>query len=140
MKWILNIEYKIYCSFPAEVVVHPEAVTEFKGGSTVLLTCAASGLPLPSLSWTQHSTELNNGSRFIIHQRLVTEAGISFITSILEVCSANASTYNCSADHHNGGDFFTSVIEIQAEGKVQHVVVCSRIHKLNILCSILQNV
>jgi len=102
-------------SLEADIVVHPEAATEFKGGSTVLLTCAASGLPLPSLSWTQHSTELNNGSGFIIHQRLVTEVGISFITSILEVCSANASTYTCSAYHHNGGDFFTSVIEIQAE-------------------------
>ena len=94
----------------------PEVVTKVKVGSTILLSCVASGHPLPSLSWTRQSRELNNGSGFIVYPRLVTEAGISFMTSTLEVCSANASTYTCSAVNQNSQDVFVITVELLAAG------------------------
>jgi len=96
--------------------MNPGVVTEVQVGSTVLLSCVASGHPLPSISWAQQSRELTNGSGFIIHQRLVTEAGISFMTSTLEACSTNASTYTCSAANQNNQDVFITTVELLAGG------------------------
>ena len=101
---------------PAEIVVNPEVVTEVQVGSTIFLSCVASGHPLPSISWAQQSRELTNGSGFIIHQQLVTEAGISFMTSTLEACSTNASTYTCSAANQNNQDVFITTVELLAGG------------------------
>ena len=108
--------------------MNPGVVTEVQVGSTVLLSCVASGHPLPSISWAQQSRELTNGSGFIIHQRLVTEAGISFMTSTLEACSTNASTYTCSAvNQNNSQDVFITTVELLAGGIIIKLFSCSSV-------------
>ena len=52
--------------------------------------CIASGYPLPSLSWSRGGASLNNGSRFIIYEELVTSNEVTSLQSTLEISSVEA--------------------------------------------------
>ena len=77
-------------------------------GDTVLLTCVAHGdLPL-SISWSREGTVLMNDSqRITIYKEEIEEGGITFLQSILQICSAradDAGAYSCIAENNAGDD------------------------------------
>ena len=63
--------------------------------------------------------ELTNNSRFTIYNELVTENGVTFIESILEICSigeADAGEYTCGVANQAGLDSVTVQITVTESG------------------------
>ena len=98
----------------AEIVLYPVSQNDVPDGDTVLLTCVAYGdLPL-SISWSREGSVLRNDSqRITIFEEEVEEGGITFIQSILQICSTEANdagVYSCIAENDAGND--TSTFEL----------------------------
>ena len=69
-------------------------------GWTGIFLCVAYGYPVPSLTWERDGTPLNTQSRSTIYEEQVVENGLTFVQSILEICSLeqeDTAKYNCSA-------------------------------------------
>lgn len=63
--------------------------------------------------------ELTNNSRFTIYNELVTENGVTFIESILEICSigeADAGEYTCAVANQAGADTVTVQVTVTESG------------------------
>ena len=70
-----------------------------EAGSTTVLSCVGFGDPIPNVTWTRGATELSNGSRTTIYERLVTSNGVIFVQSILQICSigeTDIGQYSCT--------------------------------------------
>ena len=83
---------------PPQVVISPGNSTVVEG-STLLLTCVGFGEPTPSVTWSTGGVQLSNNSRITIYEELVTENGVDFVQSILEICSAeeaDGGQYSCT--------------------------------------------
>ena len=96
--------------------------TDVPSGDTVLLTCVAYGdLPL-SISWSRDgSTLMNDSQRITIYEEEVEEGGITFIQSILQICSTEANdagSYSCTADNAAGNDTASFELTISEDGKL----------------------
>ena len=90
--------------------------TDVLSRDTVLLTCVAYGdLPL-SISWSRESSiVMNDSQRITIYEDEVEEGGITFIQSILQICSTEANdagVYNCIAENEAGNDTATFEITV----------------------------
>jgi len=73
-----------------------------ESGSTVLLACVSLGAPSPSVTWSTDSVPLSNSSQIKIYEELITENGVVFVQSILEICSveeADGGQYICTASN-----------------------------------------
>ena len=80
---------------------------EIDAGSAISLTCVAYGIPIPSISWNNRSTLLRNGSRVTIYEGLLTENGVTFVQSILQLCGAveaDTGQYSCFTNNALGND------------------------------------
>ena len=93
---------------PVQIVLQPVDPTDVPYGDTVLLTCVANGdLPL-SISWSREGTVLMNDSqRIAIYEEENEEGGITFIQSILQICSIgpdDAGVYSCIAENDASND------------------------------------
>ena len=98
----------LFSTVPVQIVLHPADPTDVPDGDTVLLTCVAYGdLPL-SISWSRDgSTLMNDSQRITIYEQEVEEGGITFIQSILQICSTEANdagVYSCIAENEAGND------------------------------------
>ena len=72
-------------------------------GWTGMFVCVAYGYPVPSLTWEKDGTLLKNQSRSTIYEEQVVENGVTFVQSILEVCSLeqdDAAQYNCNTSNN----------------------------------------
>ena len=106
---------------PARIVIRPNQTTSVDAGNTIISVCVAYGDPNPSITWSRGDAVVSNDSRVTIYEELVTENGVTFVQSIIEVCSAeetDAGQYSCFAENAFGND--TAVIEltVNAQGKV----------------------
>ena len=115
-----NIEETFIPPAPAQIVIRPNQTTSVDAGNTIVAVCVAYGDPNPSITWNRGDTVLSNDSRVTIYEELVTENGVMFVQSIIEVCSAevsDAGQYSCFAENAFGND--TAVIEltVNAGGK-----------------------
>ena len=102
----------------AQVVLAPQN-TSVVAGNTIVMACVGSGSPTPSLNWSRNGMELTNSSRFTIYNELVTENGVTFIESILEICSigeADAGEYTCAVANQAGSDAVTVQITVTESG------------------------
>ena len=94
-----------------------------EAGSSVVLTCVGIGDPRPSVTWSNEGVSLSTSSRISINQELVTENGVEYVQSILEICSAeeaDGGQYTCivgNALNNASVDFELSVTAV--EGKSQ---------------------
>ena len=87
-----------------QIVIFPNS-SDFFAGSTVLLTCAGYGLPLPSIQWNRGSSDellrvSANDSRVDIWEKMVEVGGHTFIQSHLRICStveSDSGVYSCTA-------------------------------------------
>ena len=99
---------------PPQVVISPRNTT-VEAGSTTVLSCVGFGDPIPYVTWTRGATELSNGSRTTICERLVTSNGVMFVQSILQICSVGETDigqYSCTVGNAVGNtsvDFELSV-------------------------------
>ena len=98
----------LFSTVPAQIVLHPGDPTDVPDGDSVLLTCVAYGdLPL-SISWSRDgSTLMNDSQRITIYEEEVEVGGITFVQSILQICSTetnDAGVYNCIAENEAGND------------------------------------
>lgn len=85
---------------PAEILVSPgDTIAHVR--RTVLFSCIAYGIPLPTFTWRRNDTILRNDSSTIIYQSLTTKRGVTFVKSTLEICSLrvdeDSGVYSCSA-------------------------------------------
>ena len=93
-------------------------------GNTIVAVCVAYGDPNPSITWNRGGTVLSNDSRVTIYEELVTENGVMFVQSIIEVCSAevtDAGQYSCFAENTFGND--TAVIELTVNAGGKAIVI-----------------
>ena len=113
---------------PARVVLHPAKDTHIEGGSTVVLTCVAYGVPLPLLTWSRNGSSLSfNDSRVTIYSEFMTDSGsgVVFTKSVMVLCRSqltDAGVYCCSAESQLGIHNYTfQVTVIHVGGKKWHL-------------------
>ena len=58
-----------------------------EAGSAILFPCVGFGDPTPSVTWSTGGVQLSNNSRITVYEELVTEDGVEFVQSALEICS-----------------------------------------------------
>ena len=112
-------------SDPAQIVIRPNQTTAVDSGNTISFACVAYGNPNPSISWNRGDTLLNNDSRITIYEELVTENGVTFVQSILELCSAeeaDAGQYSCFAYNTLGNDTESFELAVNALS-MSHVII-----------------
>ncbi len=107
------------------IVIGPEDVT-VEAGSTVLITCVAYSEATTSITWIRDSdqTTLDNstGSQVTVYEELVTEGGLTFVQSILEVCSVedgDSGSYTCVASNEFRNDSSTFNLTVLPVGGKQ---------------------
>ena len=77
----------------------------------------------PSISWNRGDTAVSNNSRITTYEELVTEMGVTFVLSILELCSAEQADngqYTCFAENTFGNNVASFVLTVNAESKQQY--------------------
>ena len=102
-----------------EIVIQPPN-TSVNLGSAVLLTCVSYGLPIPTITWNRGDAKLNNDSRTTVYDQLVTENGVTFIVSMLQLCSAEEmdnGEYSCIGQNLVGID--SSVFQLRGKSQVK---------------------
>ena len=106
---------------PAELVIVPANTTATEG-NTLILVCVAYGDPCPDVTWLKdgavltNASQTTNDSQVTIFTELVTEQGVVFVQSTLEICGLDAEdsgTYYCTATNQLGSE--TSAFEITVE-------------------------
>ena len=88
-------------------------------GSTLLLTCVGFGDPRPSVTWSTGGGQLSNNSRVTIYEELVTENGVDFVQSILEICSVqetDGGQYSCTVGNALGNASVNFELSVTAAG------------------------
>ena len=98
-------------SAPPAIVVHPPAYSTAVAAQTVRLTCAAYGVPTPTIYWSKASGNItammqdsNSGVRGYFQS--LTVNGTEFAVSVLEICDVGAihtDEYSCWADNGVSG-------------------------------------
>ena len=84
-------------------------------GDMIAFTCVALGAPLPYITWSKNGSDLSNDSRHTISQVLISQGGITFVKSDLEICATeerDSGRFGCtanSADSSDTGSFNLSV-------------------------------
>ena len=117
----------ILIPYPAEIVIRPNQTTSADNGNTVTFVCVAYGIPDPSISWNRGDTTLSNGSRVTIYDQLLTDNGVTFVQSILELCSAeveDAGQYSCFAENNLGNDTAAFVLTVNGKALAYGCMYC----------------
>jgi len=90
-----------------------------EAGSTVVFACVGFGDPTPSVTWSTGGVQLSNNSRITIYEELVTENGVDFVQSILEICSAeeaDGGLYSCTVGNALGNASVNFELSVTAAG------------------------
>ena len=76
--------------------------TEVNANDTLLLTCVGYSHPVGTIIWSRGSVDLVNGTRTAIYEEEFEESGLTFVRSILQICStepSDAGLYACTVDN-----------------------------------------
>ena len=111
------------------IVIQPPPLTDVPDGNTILLTCVAYGeLPL-GISWSREGSLLmNNSQRIVIYEEEFEEGGITFVQSVIQICSAeadDAGVYNCTAE--NEVDSVSASFELTVTPLVSELLLSGRV-------------
>ena len=103
---------------PPEILVSPPNATAFHG-TTILFSCIAYGVPLPTFLWTRNRHSLFNDSSTVIYENKTTKEGIVFVKSVLEICNLrvveDSGVYSCIAESVNSSA--SANFELAVQGK-----------------------
>ena len=96
------------------IVIGPDNAT-VDAGNTVLLTCVALAQDKLSIEWIREGNEtiLSNSTRITIYEEFIYEGDLTFLKSILEICSADeadSGLHSCLADDGVSND--TAVFQL----------------------------
>ena len=98
-------------------------------GSTVLAVCVGTGFPQPSISWTFNGSPLENTTRVSIYESTTEAAGMTFVESILEVCSVtllDGGLFECTVSNtlvNATANFTLTVEEAMGESSITFLAV-----------------
>jgi len=105
----------------ARIAVHPENLYEVSTGDTVMLSCVGYGDPLPSVFWSSSRNELLiNSSWITIFEDTLSESGMHFVKSILEVCNVEpvmSGEYSCTSQNEFGSETARFQLSVLDDGK-----------------------
>ena len=96
-------------TFPASIVVHPPPETVVTETKTVRFTCAAYGLPLPTIKWGKDTEEIvsDANSGFQIYTQTMMFGPTTFVVSVLEISGVNSTVSSnsifCLAENEVSG-------------------------------------
>lgn len=127
-----------YCSFnynpvwctlsdPPQIFIRPNQRIVVDAGNTITFVCVVDRDSNPFISWNRGDTAASNNSRITTYEELVTEMGVTFVLSILELCSAEQADngqYTCFAENTFGNNIASFVLTVNAESKQQYNI-CS---------------
>ena len=86
---------------------------------SMLATCSETGFPQPSITWTHNGRPLENNSRITIDENATEEdGGLTFMFSMLEVCSVRASDgglYECIVANRLVNDSANFTLTVRGE-------------------------
>ena len=102
------------------VIIFKPSDTDVSYGSTVLLTCIFYGDPIPSIYWLNDTSLIVNSTDIMVYQEVITDWGVTFSRSILEVCSVDLSdeaNYSCAANNSVGDEFAFFSLTVFTEGR-----------------------
>ena len=108
---------------PPQIVITSDNVT-VDAGNTVLFACVGYGTPDPDITWTRGGNQLTNDSRIIIYEKLLTEGGVTYAQSILQLCSAevtDAGLYSCNMSNMLGNTSSNFELNVTVGGK--HTII-----------------
>ena len=115
----------VFGADPARIVISPGDLSEVSAGDTVTLSCVGYGDPLPSVFWTNSSNELlMNSSQITIFEDTLSESGLRFVKSILEVCNMEprmSGEYSCTSRN----EFSNQTARFQLSVRDQGMYICS---------------
>ena len=98
-----------------------------EAGSTVFFACVGFGDQIPLVSWSTDGDQLRNNSRVTIYEDLVTENGIDFVQSTLEICSAEESDgreYSCNVRNALGNASVNFQLSVTVRGGKYEPIMC----------------
>ncbi len=108
------------------IVIAPD-VGEVFVGSTILLSCVATGSFPLSINWRKEDVTLSNDSiRITIYATELEVDGISFVSSVLEICSLellDSGPYSCLASTPGSSDRANFTITVS--GQAPELVITS---------------
>ncbi len=88
----------------------------------MFLTCVGYGAESDTwITWRKDDTELTGDARLNINSSVVTEGGLSFVMSILEICSVEVNdtgVYSCMADNGVGSEISYFSLIVTAVGGI----------------------
>ena len=113
--------HDILLAVDPQIVIYPNN-SEFLAGSTLLLSCTAYGIPLPSIVWSKGSINLQtvvvNDSRVEVWDETVVVKGHTLRRSYLQLCGMvelDSGIYSCSAvtsERQNRVEFGVMVVGV----------------------------
>ena len=105
---------------PARIAVHPENLYEVSTGDTVMMSCVGYGDPLPSVFWSNSSNGmLINSSQITMFEDTLSESGMHFVKSTLEVCNVEprmSGEYSCTSQNEFGSETARFQLSIHDDG------------------------
>ena len=95
--------------------MYPEKLVSVVAGSAGSLTCVAYGQPQPDVIWLKDGMPLQNASTLTIYGTYLEDANMSFVQSILEICTflpEQQGNYSCYTDNSHGNNSFSFQITV----------------------------
>lgn len=97
----------------ARIILHPPINLTELAGNTVRLVCSATGVPTPTVVWSNATGPITNDSSYKIYSQVTTINDTEVTTSVLEICDVrvtSAGQYRCTS----GNDSIT--VNLQVNG------------------------
>ena len=112
----------------ARIVVRPGNLSQLSAGDTLTLSCVGYGNPLPSVFWSRSDTNqvLVNSSQITIFEETLSQSGVTFVKSILQICSVPASMtgeYSCTSQNEVGNE--TVTFQLTVNDGMHSCVACT---------------
>ena len=122
----MNLNLTTYFAVAPTIILRPPSNITIQANETVRLTCSATGVPTPNVTWFNSTDDqLMNDTNIRVFNKQEIINGTTIVTSVLQLCSiriADAGAYLCET----GNDSITVDVLVQGEilGKIPSTHVC----------------